>query len=100
MIPPAVDPARLPPPPVLPGQPPELAEAKFDFTGNSEKELSVAAGTVCQVVRRLQSGWTLVQVDGRTGAVPSSYLAFSELPAAPPSADQLPPPPPSASSGN
>ncbi|KAF8244950.1 hypothetical protein K440DRAFT_587846 [Wilcoxina mikolae CBS 423.85] len=71
---------RPPPPPPPPAAAAASADptckAKYDFTGQSDKELSVAAGEVVVIVRKEGNGWWLVKRPDSDvqGWAPSAYL--------------------------
>lgn len=54
--------------------------AGYDFTARSSHELSLRAGEPVQVVeprdKRGNAEWSLVEVRGQRGYVPSNYLAI------------------------
>ena len=51
------------------------AVMKYSHKAGSEKEVTVAEGTQCSVIKQFPSGWTLVEVAGvGKGVVPTSYL--------------------------
>ena len=47
----------------------------FDFSAQSEEELSVHEGDVIQLVGEVDENWLLCEVDGREGIVPASYAS-------------------------
>lgn len=89
--------ASRPPPPPPPAPAPAassspMAKAKFDFTGQSDKELAVTAGQIVELLRKEENGWWLVKYVGveQQGWAPSAYL--EEVVA--PIKKAAPPPPP------
>ncbi|KAA8893142.1 myosin-1 [Sphaerosporella brunnea] len=82
-----------PPPPAAPVVTEPQAKAKYDFTGTSDKELSVTTGEIVGLVRKEGNGWWLVKrLDGDAqGWAPSAYL--EEIAAAVAPKKVAPPPP-------
>ncbi|KAI5800470.1 myosin-1 [Pyronema domesticum] len=72
-------------PPMAPAEAPQVPTCKalYDFSGSSEKELSVSLNEVVEIIRKEENGWWLVKkLDSELqGWAPTSYL--QELPMAP-----------------
>ncbi|KAH0536750.1 hypothetical protein FGG08_006388 [Glutinoglossum americanum] len=79
-----------PPPPPAPSNDPTY-RAMYDFTGQSDGELSIKQNEVILVIRKEGNGWWLAKkIDsGSQGWTPSAYLEEVQRPAKP-----TPPPPP------
>ncbi|XP_006818811.1 epidermal growth factor receptor kinase substrate 8-like [Saccoglossus kowalevskii] len=76
-----------------------VVDAKYDFVARNQKELTIMAGEVLEVVDDSRMWWCVRNSSGQTGFVPSTILdpthantaASSRIPSPPP---QSPPPPP------
>lgn len=79
-----------PPPPAAAASSEPMAQAKFEFNGQSDKEMSVAFDEVVELLRKEENGWWLVKRVGaeEQGWAPSAYLKEIIV------AKKAPPPPP------
>ena len=48
--------------------------AKYDFVGETSKDLSFKKNDLVRLIDKKKTGWWLAEVDGRIGFVPSNYL--------------------------
>ncbi|KAJ8008559.1 hypothetical protein DPEC_G00106150 [Dallia pectoralis] len=53
-----------------------VARVKFDFTAESEDELSLKAGDMVEDLESLDEEWFIVNAAGRRGLVPKNYLTL------------------------
>ncbi|OUM62569.1 hypothetical protein PIROE2DRAFT_44160, partial [Piromyces sp. E2] len=49
-------------------------EARFDFNGQDDSQLSFKKGDIIQVISRLDSGWWDGICNGQRGWFPSNYV--------------------------
>jgi myosin-1 len=86
---------RVPPPPppaAAPAKPAKvMAKVLYDFAGQTENQLSIAAGDVVEIVQKENNGWWLAKNAQGQAWVPAAYV--EEQAAPPPAAKSKPTPP-------
>ena len=56
----------------------QIAQAKHNFTANSERELSFNKGDIIYVVKSRDENWFEASIGDRSGIIPKSYVQIFE----------------------
>lgn len=55
-----------------------LVKANYNFTAEAENELSIKKEDLIKVVRKIDEGWWVGSLNGKTGMFPSNYVSIVE----------------------
>jgi len=53
---------------------------KYDFTGQSEHEVTVKMGDIVVITEKNESGWWLAKFEGKLGWLPGAYVEEVTIP--------------------